>query len=52
MKLFSSESGQDIVEYALLVCLIAFGAVAGIGSVATELNTMFGSISSSLASSL
>ena len=29
-----SEEGQDLVEYALVVALIAFGAVAGMGYLA------------------
>ena len=50
--LFITEEGQDLVEYALVVALIAFGAVAGMGALATEINTAFNDISSDLASSL
>jgi pilus assembly protein Flp/PilA len=46
------EEGQDLVEYALVVALIAFGAVAGMGKLATEINVAFDTISSDLASSL
>jgi Flp pilus assembly pilin Flp len=31
------QDGQDLVEYALTVALIAFGAVAGMGVLATGL---------------
>lgn len=48
-SLQSSENGQDLVEYALLVCLIALGSIAGVRHVATAVSTVFGNISSSLA---
>jgi pilus assembly protein Flp/PilA len=43
------EEGQDLVEYALVVALIAFGAVAGMRSLATGINTAFATISTNLA---
>ena len=48
----AAEEGQDLVEYALVVALIAFGAVAGMGALSTEINTAFNDISSDLASAL
>jgi Flp pilus assembly pilin Flp len=48
-SLQSSETGQDLVEYALLVCLIALGALAGVRHVATAVTAVFSNISSSLA---
>jgi pilus assembly protein Flp/PilA len=50
--LMSREEGQDLVEYALVVALIAFGAVAGMKVLATGLNNAFNTISTTLASSL
>jgi pilus assembly protein Flp/PilA len=50
--LASREEGQDLVEYALVVALIAFGATAGMKSLATGINTAFSSISSQLGSAL
>ena len=50
--LMSREEGQDLVEYALTVALIAFGATVGMSSLATGLNTAFTTISSTLSSSL
>ena len=47
-----SEEGQDLVEYALVVALIAFGAVAAIKGLSTEINAAFNVLSSDLASSL
>jgi len=44
--------GQDLVEYALTVALIAFGAVAGIQGLASEINSAFNVISTDLATSL
>jgi pilus assembly protein Flp/PilA len=46
----SREEGQDMVEYALVIALIAFGASAGIKALATGLNTAFKGISTTLAS--
>jgi pilus assembly protein Flp/PilA len=42
------EEGQDLIEYALVVALIAFGATAGMSSVATAINNAFGSIGTTL----
>ncbi len=43
------EEGQDLVEYALLVALIALVCIAGVNNVASAVNTVFNNISSSLA---
>jgi pilus assembly protein Flp/PilA len=48
----SREEGQDLVEYALIVALIAFGATAGMKSLATGITTAFNNISSQLSSSI
>jgi pilus assembly protein Flp/PilA len=45
----NGQEGQDLVEYALLVCLIALVCVSGVNNVATAVNTVFTNISSSLA---
>ena len=50
--LSTREEGQDLVEYALVVALVAFGATAAIKSLGTGLNHAFTNISSTLASSL
>jgi pilus assembly protein Flp/PilA len=39
--LLSQDSGQDLVEYALVVALIAFGCTAGMQSLAGGINTAF-----------
>ena len=48
--LASREEGQDLVEYALVVALIAFGATAGMKALAGGLNTAFNNISTTLSS--
>jgi pilus assembly protein Flp/PilA len=45
----SREEGQDLVEYALLVCLIALAAITGVNNVATAVTKVFTNISNSLA---
>jgi pilus assembly protein Flp/PilA len=48
-SLTNREDGQDLVEYALLVCLIALAAITGVNKVATAVTTVFSNISASLA---
>jgi pilus assembly protein Flp/PilA len=48
-NLINREDGQDLVEYALLVCLIALAAITGVNKVATAVTTVFSNISASLA---
>jgi pilus assembly protein Flp/PilA len=43
-----SEEGQDLIEYALVVALIAFAATAGMKAVASGINTAFINISGKL----
>ena len=51
-NMIASEEGQDLVEYALVVALIAFGAIAGMSALSNELNVAFGSISTKVSSAL
>ena len=46
--LLQSESGQDLIEYALVVALIAFAAIAGMSAVATGINTAFTAVGTKL----
>jgi len=48
-NLMAGEEGQDLVEYALLVCLIALAAIAGVDKVANGVTSVFTRVSSSLA---
>ena len=50
--LLTREEGQDLVEYALVVALIAFGAVTAMKGLGTEINSAFKTISSDLSTSL
>lgn len=47
-----NEEGQDLVEYGLVVALVAFGAVAAMKALGTEISTVFSSISSTLQSAV
>jgi len=42
------EEGQDLIEYALVVALIAFAATAGMKSLAGSINTAFATIGNTL----
>ncbi len=42
------ETGQDLIEYALVVALIAFAATAGMTTVATKINAAFTSMGTKL----
>ena len=44
------ESGQDLVEYALIVALIALAAVLGMSTLASNINAAFGKVGSKLSS--
>jgi Flp pilus assembly pilin Flp len=50
MKLWKEEQGQDLVEYALLLTLIALVAGTTIKNVGTTLNAIFTNANSSLTS--
>jgi len=40
-RLHQDESGQGLVEYLLILALVAFAATAGMGSLASGLNSAF-----------
>jgi pilus assembly protein Flp/PilA len=46
--LMLQEEGQDLIEYALVVALIAFAATAGMSTLATDINAAFTSIGTTL----
>jgi pilus assembly protein Flp/PilA len=52
LQLLKDESGQDLIEYALVVALIAFAATAGMSTLATDINSAFGKIGSKLTASI
>jgi len=49
-RLHEDEEGQGLVEYLLILALVAFAACAGMGSLASGLNSAFSMISSLLGS--
>jgi len=51
-SLVTGQDGQDLVEYALVVALVAFGAITAMQGLSSEINTVFTTVSSSLASAL
>jgi pilus assembly protein Flp/PilA len=51
-ELHRDESGQDLIEYALVVALIAFAAIAGMNFVASEINVAFSKIGNKLTSAI
>lgn len=50
--LIKREGGQNLVEYALLIALVAFAATAGMGKLATGITTAFSNISKQLSTSI
>ncbi len=46
------EEGQDLVEYALVVAIIALGAIAGMGKLAAEINSAFDQVSTTLSTAV
>ena len=48
MNLLRDESGQDLIEYALVAALIALGAIASMSSVATGISDAFSAVGSGL----
>ena len=46
--LVEREEGQDLVEYALVVALIAFGAITGMGFLASGINNAFSGVATTL----
>jgi len=43
-RLHTDESGQDLIEYALIAALIAVGSVVTMQSLATAISSEFGKI--------
>jgi pilus assembly protein Flp/PilA len=49
-SLHRDESGQDLIEYALVAALIAFGAVTTMDTLANTINSSYSVIASKLLS--
>jgi Flp pilus assembly pilin Flp len=46
------EEGQDLVEYSLVMVMVALGAVGGMGFLATGLSDVFSSVATELTTSV
>ena len=47
-NLMNDESGQDLIEYALVAALLGLGCVAAMKALATNVNNAFASIGTTL----
>jgi pilus assembly protein Flp/PilA len=52
IEFLNDESGQDLIEYTLVAALIGFAAVAGMNTLAGDINTAFSKIGSKLNASI
>ncbi len=51
-NLHNEESGQDLIEYALVAALIAFGAVTAMQGLAGNIGSVFSKVGDELTSAL
>ena len=51
-SLHENESGQDLIEYALIAALIALAAVVGMSTRANNINNAFSNVGSRLSSAV
>ena len=49
-KFLAEEDGQDLVEYSLLLAFIALAAIAILSSTGASINSLWGGVSTALAS--
>lgn len=52
IDLYNDESGQDLIEYALVAALVGLGSVAAMNSLAINIGSTYNSVGSTLTSSL
>jgi pilus assembly protein Flp/PilA len=48
----NDESGQDLIEYALVACIIALGATAAMTSLSTTIGSAFTSVGTKLSAAV
>lgn len=48
LQILLDDKGQDLIEYALVVALIAFAATAGMSTLAGDINTAFNNVGGTL----
>jgi pilus assembly protein Flp/PilA len=44
VRLYTEEAGQGLVEYVLILALVAFAATAGMSSLASSINSAFSQV--------
>ena len=47
-NLHQEESGQDLIEFALIGLIVALGAIAGMGFLAGKINSEFSKVGNTL----
>ena len=52
LKFLRETVGQDLVEYSLVIALLAFGCVAGMQSLSSGISNSFRTMSSDLSTSI
>jgi pilus assembly protein Flp/PilA len=52
VRIWKEEDGQDLTEYALLLALVALGAIAAMQSLGTAINSAFGNATNTLSSAV
>ena len=52
VNLVQDESGQDLIEYALVAALIALGSVAAMNSLTSSISTAFSTVGTNLTSTV
>ncbi|MES2220534.1 MAG: Flp family type IVb pilin [Acidobacteriota bacterium] len=50
IRLVQEDSGQDLIEYALVAALIALGALVGMKTLANDIGNAFNSVGTTLTS--
>jgi len=48
VRLHKDEAGQGLIEYVLIIALVAFAATAGMSSLASGINSAFSAVSTIL----
>ncbi len=48
LRLWREEAGQDLTEYGLLLVLVALGAIAGMSTLATAINSAYSTAAANL----
>lgn len=51
-RLLTDEAGQDLIEYGLILAFVALGAVATMKGLATNLGSFFGTLGTTLTTSV